>query len=432
MTDTIVASSDIFRANGRGVFLRCGRLVAIVLVVMAAEPLLSAEGARGARAPAAEEARRPVKAYPTRYYIIHTDLPIDRVREAAARLTAMAEEYYRRTRGFAGTIDRRLPFYLFGRKKDYHAAGAPLGTGGVFMGTKLMALATKDIGRRVWHIVQHEGFHQFAHFVIGPTLPVWVNEGLAEYFGHGIWTGDGLVTGVIPPKRMKRIQTLLEADKMLSTGSLLTMRHREWNAARSRNNYDQSWSMAHFLVHAEDGKYRGAFSKYIRDLATGRPREMAFTNRFGRNIKAFEQRYSQWWLSLSADPTAERRVVAVVQTLMSFLARAKLCKRTFADSKEFLAWAREGKPLCPPEQWLPAALLARAAAEAEKLDGWSLDTPKARPKLILKRPDGTLLVGTYRIRRRRITDVTVTTRRPRPVRKRPTAWPRQKRTGRFR
>ena len=33
-------------------------------------------------------------------------------------------------------------------------------------------------------------------------MPTWLNEGLAEYFGEGIFTGDGFVTGVISPERL--------------------------------------------------------------------------------------------------------------------------------------------------------------------------------------------------------------------------------------
>ena len=42
--------------------------------------------------------------YRTRYYVIHTDLDIDAVREAAVRMTSMAEEYHHRTQGFSGVI----------------------------------------------------------------------------------------------------------------------------------------------------------------------------------------------------------------------------------------------------------------------------------------------------------------------------------------
>lgn len=61
--------------------------------------------------------------FETRYYIIHSPLDRDTLREAAVRIDRMAETYYDRTRGFAGEIRSRMPLYLFDRLADYHAAG---------------------------------------------------------------------------------------------------------------------------------------------------------------------------------------------------------------------------------------------------------------------------------------------------------------------
>ena len=51
--------------------------------------------------------------YETKYYIIHTDLELDDAREAAIRVTKMAEVYADRTRGFSGAIRKKFPFILF-------------------------------------------------------------------------------------------------------------------------------------------------------------------------------------------------------------------------------------------------------------------------------------------------------------------------------
>ncbi len=50
-----------------------------------------------------------LKTYQTKYYVLHTDLEQDGVRELISRLTVMADEYHERTRGFAGTVRVRLP-----------------------------------------------------------------------------------------------------------------------------------------------------------------------------------------------------------------------------------------------------------------------------------------------------------------------------------
>src|SRR5262245_11386770 len=77
------------------------------------------------------QANAQLKQYDSPYYVIHTDLTGDDVKEASVRMTRMAEEYYNRTRDFSGQINSRLPFKLFKNRKDYIAAGAPAGSAGV-------------------------------------------------------------------------------------------------------------------------------------------------------------------------------------------------------------------------------------------------------------------------------------------------------------
>jgi len=159
--------------------------------------LLSLAGA--AKSPPAKSG---MATYESRYYTIHTDLGPADEKEAEIRMTKMAEEYHARTVAFSGQVTQRLPFYLFRNADDYYAAGAPAGSAGAFIvdasGERLMAIAGEQTDAQTWHVVQHEGFHQFAHAVIHGDLPMWVNEGIAEYFGEGLFTGDNFITGLVP------------------------------------------------------------------------------------------------------------------------------------------------------------------------------------------------------------------------------------------
>ena len=393
--------------------IHCG--LAVALVSMS----LSAAGA--------DRPKAALRTYQTRYYVIHTDLELDTVREAAARLTAMAEEYHRRTRGFAGVIRKRLGFYLFSNKADYHAAGGPVGSAGVYTGKALMAMAPKKYGDNVWRIVQHEGFHQFAHTVISRRLPVWVDEGLAEYFGHGIWTGDGFVTGVIPPGRLKRVKTMISSGQVMPFMDILMMKRKTWNSHLEMRNYDQAWSMVQFLVHAEEGKYRKALGAFISDIAAHRPWKQAFVNRFGRNVTDFQKRYSEWWLSLSKAPTADLYDKAVVQTLTSFLARAFARGRKFAAAEEFFRLAGEEKLKADSKQWLPPSLLVKALAQASRLKEWSIVSGE-QPALILTRADGVKFTGTFSLSSAGVGQIKVTVRRPGPA-TRPKKHPDKKPSG---
>ena len=122
--------------------------------------------------------------YETKYYILYTDIPPQKAQEVALRMSKMAEEYHNRTRDFAGVISTKFPFYLYRRYDDYVAAGGLKGTAGLFNGSALFAVAGERLDDRTWHVIQHEGFHQFAAAVIGGERPMWLNEGLAEYFGE--------------------------------------------------------------------------------------------------------------------------------------------------------------------------------------------------------------------------------------------------------
>ena len=371
-------------------------------LALGASLTMAAGSAAGGPIKAAKSALARLTKYEIRYYVIHSDLDIDTVREAAARMNTMAEEYHRRTRGFSGTIRKKLPFYLFGSPVDYLAQGGPKGSAGAFIvrGGRawLMAVAPAR-GGRLWHVVQHEGFHQFAWFVISRHLPVWVNEGMAEYFAYGQWTGDGYVTGLVPPDRARRVKAMIQAKNYLPFLDMVTMTSRQWNSQLSARNYLQGWSMVHFLVHGEDGKYRDIFGKYIGDVSRGRDAEVAFTRRFGRNTKAFQDKYCRWWAALPADPTRDLHTKAVVATLTSFLARTKAARVKADTIDEFFEAARAGKIKVDgkkrPKLWLPQSLLQRALSKADGLGRWSLEKAGSRHKLVLKQKAGTTFTGTY-------------------------------------
>lgn len=357
-----------------------------------------------------------MKAYPTRYYIIYTDLDQDGVREAAARMTAMAEEYHERTKGFAGTINSRMPFYLFSNIEDYYRAGGPPGSAGVYSSAgKLMAIASPELAGATWHVVQHEGFHQFADKVIRGRLPIWVNEGLAEYFGGGIWTGDNFVTGIVTPSRLKRIKGMLEGNRLLPFPQMIMMTQEVWNIQMKGDYYDQAWSMVHFLVHGDGGKYRPAFESFLVDISKGTQWMTAFIQRFGRDTDAFQKSYKDWWLAQQEAGSQELYITAVAQTMTSFLARARLGGQKFKTAEEFLVAADTGDLKVTPEAYLPPSLLKDAVASAKRLRTWSLgDMTAASGKLILTLPNGPVLTGQYVLSNQTVQSVRLTVKKPLP------------------
>jgi hypothetical protein len=365
-----------------------------------------------ARARAADLTR-----YDSKYYIVYTDVDPETAREAVLRMTHMADEYHDRTRSFAGTLRAKFPFYLYRSPDDYYAAGGSRGSAGVFIGSsdgsgKLMAIAGQRITPYTWHTVQHEGFHQFAHAVIGGHIPTWLNEGLAEYFGEGLFTGDGFVTGVVPPWRLSRLKAEISGGRLMPIRGIMAVTPQEWSAQLTIENYDQVWSMVHFLVHADGGKYADPFAACIRQVSAGKPFDVAWASTIG-STDGFDQRWKDYWLGQPASPTHDLYERATVATLTSFLARATAQRQSFADFAAFTAAADEGTVKVAPDDWLPRSMLTAAvkAARADGGDGpapddggdaapaaprWALAAGVDRqPTVTLADADGTRLTGWF-------------------------------------
>lgn len=349
-----------------------------------------------AHAPAAE-AQQKLRTYELKYHTLHTDLDKHTVAEAAARITSMAEEYYDRTRGFAGQITRRLPFYLYGSAEDYYAAGGMKGTGGVFDGRKLMAIGDPRLGDERWRIIQHEGFHQFAVAVIGGDLPIWVNEGLAEYFGESIFTGDGYVTGVVPPQRLARLKRWIDEGNTLSIQAMMKLRHETWNVRLSLVDYDQAWSMVYFLGHAREGKYQKPFNGFISDVSHGAPWETAWQRNFGTGVREFEKQWRAYWSALPRDATKELYARACAATLTSFYARAASQRQFFDTADAFFEAAEAGTLRSHADDWLPPSLLTSAMASRGTFGDWAVFRQGTRNELQCTTPEGASLSGQFQV-----------------------------------
>ncbi len=352
-----------------------------------------------------------LKKYDTPYYIIYTDIDADSEKEAAVRMTRMAEEYHQRTKDFSGQITQKFPFYLYRSAADYYAAGGLPGSAGVFGGSKtnprLMAIAGQKTTLSTWHTVQHEGFHQFAQAVIGGTMPPWMDEGLAEYFGESLFTGDGFVTGLVPPWRLARLQKLLTAGKLKSIQQIMLITPDQWRSEMSIANYDQAWSMVHFLINGEQGKYQPAFASCIREISRGKTFEQAWLENFGA-ADGFEEKWKVYWLAQPPSPTSDLYTRTVLETLTSFLARSTAENQIFTSFGEFSAAARDGKLKMNPDDWLPPSLMKDSLAIADQYGPWELHLDSdRRPTLSVTTKDGRKMTGGYVLSEGRVKSVDV-------------------------
>jgi len=255
--------------------------------------------------------------------------------------------------------------------------------------------------------------------VIQGDIPTWTNEGLAEYFGEGIFTGDGFVTGIVPPQRLARVMKEIEENKYKPFPELMLLDLASWNreVAAGKDalvNYDQAWSMVHFLAHADNGKYQEAFSAFMFDVGRGRPWEEAWTRNFGSAV-GFEEKWKDFWSAQPENPTANLYAQAVVATMTSFIGRAYTQKQGF-DNFDELAGTDPKSLKAADADWLPPGLFADQLGVAAQLKeiGYQFaitrDLPRSKlPQVACTMPDGSKLVGHFTMRGSLIGDVKVDT-----------------------
>lgn len=344
--------------------------------------------------------------YETPYYIVHTDLPPEGAAEAVVRMTKLADVLRRETRAlrFTGRIDRRLPFYLFARRADYLATGAPPESAGAFLGDRLVAAADDGKGNPAWHVVQHEAFHQFAAATRGTELPGWINEGLGEYFGEALFTGDGYVTGFVPGWRAGRVKRALREGKYQSIDTLARRSQDDWNGARVLAHYDQAWSLVQFLLHGDEGRHRERVIRYLGALAEGRGAGESWEASFG-DVKDLASRWHGYWETLGPEGTPELQTRAAVATVASFVARAAAAGHPSESVDVLSKAAREGRLAQPEGDWLPPSLLLRALEMVPKDATWTLARDGDRGSVVLKPGDRLAISAAYTVRGGRVAEV---------------------------
>lgn len=153
--------------------------------------------------------------------------------------------------------------------------------------------------------------HELVHNLMstaGMNAPLWLDEGLAEYFGNadvrrGKIRAGGPVTGHL--EAMRRREKPIPLKQLLSV-----LRESDTYNLPSgqREFYAQSWAAVDWLMR-EGGERQEKFYAVVRDLRDGVAVETALQNRYGRTLTEMQQaieRYrgfarSQYSLTITVD-----------------------------------------------------------------------------------------------------------------------------------
>jgi len=108
-------------------------------------------------------------------------------------------------------------------------------------------------------------YHEYTHSLMAlnfQSLPLWVSEGLAEFFGHATINDKDAGTGRPSVGQIM----LLRENRLLPLATLLTAdRHSPYYNEANKTSlfYAQSWALTHYLMIGEKSTRQPQFLKYL-------------------------------------------------------------------------------------------------------------------------------------------------------------------------
>jgi hypothetical protein len=177
----------------------------------------------------------------------------------------------------------RFRVLIFGTESEYREFGAGFLAGGsehsngqFIESVEALLIADQGNPDSTRPILFHEAFHQFMHRYIKDP-PVWLNEGLATYYGSAEVGPGGLRIGQSSAGRWKLVRKLIEKGQALPLWDVVQAGRKEFydrtpvklsgygHLARRHLYYAEAFTLIHTLLADATGRER--LRNYVRDLA---------------------------------------------------------------------------------------------------------------------------------------------------------------------
>ena len=201
--------------------------------------------------------------------------------------------------------------------------------------------------------------HEYVHLWLsrsGATLPIWLNEGLAELYSTLNPIGSKIYFGAAP----QGSQSILNRKKWIDIDILLDVDHAspyyresEWKGIL----YAQSWALTHMLYLSKN--YRPKFSEFYLTMAAGTDSREAFQKVYGKSPAEIHKdlktylRYTAMSgvMDLKMNKTAEEIKVQAATPLETEMILARLLAATNRSEEASIRYTELIRIY--PDQWEP-------------------------------------------------------------------------------
>lgn len=133
-------------------------------------------------------------------------------------------------------------------------------------------------------------FHEYVHLHLKdnvPGTPLWLNEGLAEFYGTMQFSGGEATLGAPQNHylRLLREQEMLPLATLFSIGTNSPHYNEQ---AKSGVFYGQSWALVHYLMLGGSSNRQDQFKRFLQLVSRGDAPAKALEDSFGMNLETIE------------------------------------------------------------------------------------------------------------------------------------------------
>jgi len=140
-------------------------------------------------------------------------------------------------------------------------------------------------------------FHEYTHLLINntsPNVPLWFNEGLAEYYSTFSIKDD---TKVVLGSPISSHVFLLRENKMLPLRTLFSVDEKSpYYNERDKQSifYAESWALVHYWIFGKDGQRVPQMGNFLNQMSANVPLEQAFQQAFSMSFELMEKELREY------------------------------------------------------------------------------------------------------------------------------------------
>lgn len=179
-----------------------------------------------------------------------------------------------------GEAEPRFPVVILATADEYQAFGGKYFGGrvehtrGLYVpSVKLLLIRDEADSAETYEVLFHEAFHQFMHHFV-PAAPIWVNEGLATYYGTARVTSHGLAFDRPRSEYADLVASAASARQLIPLHPLMTADATEFYSGaevegvgclKTQLCYAQSYTLVAYMLSEPEGADH--LRRYLRELA---------------------------------------------------------------------------------------------------------------------------------------------------------------------